>query len=177
MNGIETQGGKGGPYTFTIGIIEGLQFNNVWMPDNPHYLQLTILIMVSSSPHAVSGAVDARVTNLEPFVLEYSFDGSILSTGRQLCLKHDTEGTIANDFALGILHFSSLAGESILYLFSYHFYNGMSAHVLEQRPLSSMRNQGGREERTAHAQARKDSSRPVLRHRRVLRECGIHFGD
>ena len=34
---------KGDTYPLTIGVIESLQFYNVGMADNPHYLSLTVL--------------------------------------------------------------------------------------------------------------------------------------
>jgi hypothetical protein len=39
---------------------------------------------------------------LKPLVLEDLLDGSILVVADQLCLKDNSKGTVANDFAVGI---------------------------------------------------------------------------
>lgn len=63
-----------------------------------------------------------RETNLEPLVLQYSLDSSILTTGWHFCLEHNAEGAISNNFALGVLHFFCFASQTILDLFTYDFY-------------------------------------------------------
>lgn len=55
-------------------------------------------------------------TDLEALVLEYPFDGSVLAGGRQLGLKHDAEGAVADNLALRVLHISGLSCKAILNL-------------------------------------------------------------
>ena len=55
---------------------------------------------------------------LESFVLQYTLDSSILAIGGDLGLEDDAEGAISNNLALGVLHLSSLAGDTILNLFA-----------------------------------------------------------
>lgn len=68
---------------------------------------------VEKSEEWRSGAVD-----LEALVLEHTLDGSIFTTGRELGLEDDTKGTVADDFALGVLHLFCLSGQAILDLFA-----------------------------------------------------------
>jgi hypothetical protein len=50
--------------------------------------------------------------------LQDSLDGSVLAAGGHLGLKHDTEGSIAHDLALGIGDLLVLARQAILDLFA-----------------------------------------------------------
>lgn len=68
---------------------------------------------VEKSEEWRSGAVD-----LEALVLEHTLDGSIFTTGRELGLEDDTEGTVADNFALGVLHLFCLSSQAILDLFA-----------------------------------------------------------
>lgn len=105
-------------YPLAVRIVESLQLNDVGMAYNAHDLQFTVLNLSLISVHDQKGHCG---TNLEPLILQHSLDGSILTTGRHLCLEHNAEGAISNDFALGILHFPGLAGQAILNLFTYDF--------------------------------------------------------
>ena len=60
----------------------------------------------------------ARRTYFEALILEHTFDGSIFAVGRDFCLENDTERTIADYFALGVLHLLRLSGQAILDLFT-----------------------------------------------------------
>lgn len=62
--------------------------------------------------------VRQRPPYLEPLVLQDSLDGSVLAAGGHLGLKHDTEGSIADDLALGVGDLLVLAGQAILDLFA-----------------------------------------------------------
>lgn len=53
---------------------------------------------------------------LEPLVLEHALDGSILAARRELRLEYNTEGSIPNNLAVGVLDFPGFTGQSILYL-------------------------------------------------------------
>jgi hypothetical protein len=128
------------------------------MAYNAHDLQFTVLDLSLISMHDQKGHCG---TNLEPLILQHSLDGSILTTGRHLCLEHNAEGAISNDFALGILHFLGLAGQAILNLFTYDFCiskDGQPSQLFsgyhEQQELIKL---------TPHTQAREYSG-PVLRH-------------
>ena len=57
-------------------------------------------------------------SDLETLVLKHALDGSIFAAGRQLSLEDDTEGAIADDLALGVLHLFCLSGQAILNLFA-----------------------------------------------------------
>lgn len=39
-----------GPYSFSIAVVEGFQFNNVWMSDDTHNLELSVLVVSSVTP-------------------------------------------------------------------------------------------------------------------------------
>jgi len=51
-------------------------------------------------------AMTARIRKapryLKPLVLKDLLDGSIFVVADQLCLEDDTEGTVSNDFAVGV---------------------------------------------------------------------------
>jgi hypothetical protein len=58
------------------------------------------------------------VGDLETLVLEHTLDGSIFAAGGQLGLEDNTEGTVADNLALGVLHLFCLSGQAILDLFA-----------------------------------------------------------
>jgi hypothetical protein len=60
-------------------------------------------------------------TYLKPLVLQHALDSSVLSRGRQLGLEDDTERAVADDLALGVLHFFGLSGEAVLDLLTDDF--------------------------------------------------------
>ena len=70
---------------------------------------------------------------LESLVLQDSLDGRILAIGRDLRLEYHSEGAIAYDLALGVLHLPRLASEAILNLLPDDLYI---------RSLVSKRNEG-----------------------------------
>jgi hypothetical protein len=74
---------------------------------------------------------------LEPLILKNTLDGSVLSRWRKLGLENDTEGTISDNFALGILQISGLARHSILNLFTDHLCNCVS---VEAKPIMTKSN-------------------------------------
>lgn len=73
---------------------------------------------------------------LEALVLENALDCSVLAAGRQFGLKDDTEGAIADDLALGVLHLFRLASESILNLFANDFCKKNDNISQEQQQLT-----------------------------------------
>jgi hypothetical protein len=97
---------------------------------------------------------EGGVTDLESFVLENSFDGCIFTSWGQFGLKHYSKTAIANNLALGVLHFPCLAGNAILDLLSDYFYNDSSASAPREVWLCML---------TSHAQAI-EASRSILRH-------------
>ena len=56
------------------------------------------------------------MTYLEALVLKDTLDCCIFAVGRELGLKDNTKGSIADDLALRILHFPGLTSHTILYL-------------------------------------------------------------
>lgn len=67
--------------------------------------------------------------HLEAFVLKNAFDGSIFASGRQLGLEDNAKGAIAHDLALGVLHITSLASNTILDLLTDHLCRPVSQSV------------------------------------------------
>lgn len=111
-------------YPVAVGVVESLEFDDVGMAHNPHYLKLTVLRRKSETSRLASGRViqhlriPERPPYLEPFVLQDSLDGSVLAAGGHLGLKHDTERSIAHDLALSIRDLLVLACQAILDLFA-----------------------------------------------------------
>ena len=58
---------------------------------------------------------------LEPLILQDSFDRRVFSSRRELGLENDAKGPISDNFALCVLHFSCLASDTVLDLFTYDF--------------------------------------------------------
>ena len=58
------------------------------------------------------------IGDLETLVLKHTLDGGIFAAGRQLGLENDTEGTVADNLALGVLHLFCLSSQAILDLFA-----------------------------------------------------------
>jgi hypothetical protein len=56
--------------------------------------------------------------------LQHALDGSILSTGRELGLEHDTERAVADDLALRVCQVLVLAGFAVLDLLADDFCRG-----------------------------------------------------
>lgn len=54
------------------------------------------------------------LANLEALVLKNALDGSIFSRRRQFGLEDHSKGTVAYNFALGILHLLGLTCQAIL---------------------------------------------------------------
>jgi hypothetical protein len=119
-------------YPLPIRIVKCLQFDNVWVPNNPHDLQLTVLYFPSqvsklifpNRPFHTVGYLRSEkegskkgATNLESLVLQDSLDGSVLTIGSQLRLEHYTERAVAHNLALRVLHFPVFASNSILHFF------------------------------------------------------------
>ncbi len=87
------------------------------MPDNPHDLQLTILLGVSPT----HGAQYLQTAYLESLVLQDPLDGGILTARRELGLEDNTKRAIADNLALSVLDLSSFPSQSILDLFANDF--------------------------------------------------------
>lgn len=66
---------------------------------------------------------------LETLILEDTLDSSILARWGKLSLEDDTERTIADNFALGILKLSGFASYSILDALTDDFCKGVSRCV------------------------------------------------
>jgi len=80
--------------------VESLELNDVGMADNAHDLELSVL---------------------EALVLQHALDGGILTRRRQFGLENDTEGAIADDLALGVLHLLGLPSKAVLDLLTDDF--------------------------------------------------------
>lgn len=113
-------------YAFTVGVVEGLELDDVGVADNAHDLEFTVLRSKSANSSRVPKAC---LMYLEPLILKNTLDGSVLSRWRQLGLENHTEGTISDNFALGILQVSGLASHSILNLFTDHLCNYVSVEA------------------------------------------------
>ena len=85
---------------FTIVVEEGLELDDVGMPDDAHDLKLAIL---------------------EALVLQYSLDGGIFSTRGQFGLEDDTKGAVAYNLALRVRKVLVLARLAVLDLFADNF--------------------------------------------------------
>lgn len=95
------------------------------MTDNAHNLEFTVL----SKPVSNSGSFWDRnqtMAYLETLILEHALDGRILARGGKLGLEYDTERTVANNLALGILEISGFASQSILDALTDHLCDGVS---------------------------------------------------
>lgn len=60
-----------------------------------------------------------RGADLEALILQDPLDGSVFTARRQLGLEDDSERAVADDLALGVLHFLCFSGQAILDLLAY----------------------------------------------------------
>ena|SRR5271156_3355917 len=111
-------------------------------------------LLATAEDSAVIDKRGGEGANLESFVLKNSFDGCIFTSRGQFGLKHYSKAAIANNLALGVLHFPCLAGNAILDLLSDDFYNDASASAPREVWMCML---------TSHAQAI-EASRSILRH-------------
>ena len=65
------------------------------------------------------------ITDLEPLVLEHTLYGSVFARWGKLRLEDHTKGAISDNFALCVLKFSRLAGDSVLDLLLDDFYKDL----------------------------------------------------
>lgn len=109
-------------YSVTVGVVKGLQLDDIRMAHNPHNLELTIL----QDHQYLSGSHFSRLIRpyLEPLVLEDSLNGSILAAGGHLGLENHTKGSIAHDLALSVGDLFVLASKAILDLFTNNLCSG-----------------------------------------------------
>jgi hypothetical protein len=75
------------------------------------------------------------VGDLEALVLENTLDGGIFAAGRQLGLENDTEGTVADNLALGVLHLFRLSGQTILDLFANYLCTALARAKSRDGPM------------------------------------------
>lgn len=90
---------------------------------------------------------EADLIYLEPLILEDSLDGSIFPARSHLGLKHDTEGAIAHDLALGVGDLLGFASQSILDLLPDDLWTRSVVSRLKRRLIYL----------TTHAQSREQS--------------------
>lgn len=102
-------------HPIAIRVVEGFQLDDIGVPNNTHNLKLAVLSCVSIS---LSSAEDRLQRHLKSFVLKNTFDGGVFAIGSKLGMKDHSEGPVAYDFALSILHFLCLPGNAILNLLS-----------------------------------------------------------
>jgi hypothetical protein len=114
-------------YTLAVGVVERLQLYNVWVADNTHDLKLTVLLR---SEACFTQYADRLCSYLESFVLQNTLDGGVLSIGRNLCLKYDSKGAIANYFALSVLHVTNFTSDAILDSFTNNLCRVVSNELL-----------------------------------------------
>jgi hypothetical protein len=105
-------------YPLAIVVEEGLEFDDVGMPNDAHNLQFTVLPRVSTRMVAFGAYVQ---TNLEALVLQHSLDRSIFSAGRQLGLEDHTEGAISDNLALRVRQVFVFTSLAVLDLFADNF--------------------------------------------------------
>lgn len=98
-------------YPLSIRIIERFELHHIWMTDDTHDLQFAILL-VSVFHQSYSTPCQAH---LEALILKNAFDSCIFSVGSQLGLENHSEGAIAYDLALRVLHLPCLARQAILH--------------------------------------------------------------
>ena len=88
-------------YPIAIGVIKGLELNDIGMAYNPHDLKLTVLCESCQSTRGQTRTVENSCINtrlpgqpqpyLEPFVLQDPLDGSVLAAGCHLGLEDHPE--------------------------------------------------------------------------------------
>jgi hypothetical protein len=118
-------------YPLAIVVEEGLELDNVWMANDAHNLQFTVLWQVSSWwRHSGSHAQ----TDLEAFVLQDALDGGIFSARGELGLEDYTKGTVAHNLALCVRQILVLSSLAILDLFADDFYAGVSTWQAQEMP-------------------------------------------
>jgi hypothetical protein len=119
-------------YPLAVVVEKGLEFDDVWMPDNAHDLQVTVLVRVSKCAAASMGPV--AQTDLEALVLQHPFDGGVLSTRGQLGLEDYSKGAVSHNLALRVGQVLVLSRLAILDLFTDDFCTAVSfATVMEMR--------------------------------------------
>ena len=106
-------------YPLAIIVEEGLELDDVWVPDDAHDLQFTVLRQISKCE--ITPVRSHAQTDLEALVLEHALDGGVLSTRRQLGLENDAEGAVAHNLALRVCQVLVLARLAILHLFADNF--------------------------------------------------------
>ena len=89
------------------------------MTHDAHNLQFPILCGVRGDGRPSTGST---TTDLETFILQNTFNGSVLPAGGHFRLEDHAKGAVSYNFALRILHVPGFSGESILDLFTNHFY-------------------------------------------------------
>ena len=115
-------------YTLSIGVVECFELYYVRVADDTHDLKLAILL--PSLCVACDEACFPR-TYLEALILKDTLDCCIFPIWRELGLENNAEGSVADDFALGVLHFFSLASKAILNLFTNHLYSSVSMRIFQ----------------------------------------------
>lgn len=104
-------------YPVAVGVVEGLELDDIGMAHDAHNLKLTVLSK-SVDQYCPPHVPDGSASHLETLVLEDSLDGSVLAAGGHLGLKHHTERSIAHDLALGVRDLLGFARQAILDLFA-----------------------------------------------------------
>lgn len=88
----------------------------------------------------------AMVTNLETLVLKDSLDGRVFAAGRELGLKDNAEGPVADDLALGVLHLPLFASQPILHFLPDDLCNAHTRPRQYSMSVLSRRKREGRED-------------------------------
>lgn len=91
------------------------------MTDDAHDLELAILRFGQQQQLAATDSTGGA--HLESFVLKDTLDGGIFVGGGQLGLEDDTEGTVADNLALGVLQILRLASFAVLDLLPDDFWD------------------------------------------------------
>jgi hypothetical protein len=112
-------------YPVTVAVVEGLELNNVGMPDDSHDLEFSILQRVS--PDDLQRSKINFIRYLEAFVLQDSLDGRIFAARRELRLENHAEGAVSDNLALCVSEISSLSSASVLDFFADDFCRGVSS--------------------------------------------------
>ena len=99
----------------TVGVVERLEFDDIWVAHDPHDLKLSVLRGSQQSENVMWRKM-SNFAYLEALVLEDSLDSRVFARRRQLGLKDNAKGPVAHYLTLGVSHLLRLPRQAILNL-------------------------------------------------------------
>jgi len=112
MRGVQGRGNEK-KHLVSVGIEKCTEVDNVWMRDESHDLQFTVLL---SGLEKKKGGVRGKGTDLEALVLQDLLDSNILALlwrADDFCLKDDSKGAIADHLAVCVDEVSLVSGLAV----------------------------------------------------------------